>query len=60
MTTDASLMGQIMQQFDQVWMGARCVACQRKKPCATFLEIMSSLGSGQRMNLLYSSQESSC
>jgi len=39
-TTEPTFVEQVMQQFDQVWMGERCVRCQRKKYCATFLEIM--------------------
>jgi len=38
-TTEAGLVAAIMAQFDQVWMGARCDACERKEFCADFKEI---------------------
>jgi phosphatidylserine/phosphatidylglycerophosphate/cardiolipin synthase-like enzyme len=34
LTTDPSLIGQIMEQFDAVWMGAHCEKCGRKQHCA--------------------------
>jgi phosphatidylserine/phosphatidylglycerophosphate/cardiolipin synthase-like enzyme len=33
-TTDTSLVQQIMDQFDRVWMGAYCDKCGRKKYCS--------------------------
>ena len=33
-TTDASLVQQIMDQFDRVWMGTYCDKCGRKQYCA--------------------------
>lgn len=33
-TTDASMVRQIMEQFDQVWMGAYCDKCGRRQHCA--------------------------
>jgi phosphatidylserine/phosphatidylglycerophosphate/cardiolipin synthase-like enzyme len=32
-TTDPLLLGPIMEQFDSIWMGARCQKCQRKEYC---------------------------
>ncbi|TFH18304.1 MAG: phospholipase [Lentisphaerales bacterium] len=33
-TTDPELIGQIMDQFDSIWMGTRCEGCKRKEYCA--------------------------
>jgi phosphatidylserine/phosphatidylglycerophosphate/cardiolipin synthase-like enzyme len=33
-TTDPTLVGRIMEQFDSVWMGKHCRACGRKRFCA--------------------------
>ncbi len=38
-TTEPALVAAIMEQFDHVWMGARCDACRRKAFCADFKEI---------------------
>lgn len=35
-TTDPVLVGQIMDQFDSIWMGTRCDGCKRKKYCADY------------------------
>lgn len=35
-TTDPETVEAIMAQFDQVWMGAQCTDCQRKKYCADY------------------------
>ena len=43
-TTDPALVAAIMEQFDQVWMGARCDACGRKAFCADFKEIARGTG----------------
>jgi phosphatidylserine/phosphatidylglycerophosphate/cardiolipin synthase-like enzyme len=40
LTTDPAFMRPIMEQFDGVWMGARCVKCQRKKFCADYKDIL--------------------
>jgi phosphatidylserine/phosphatidylglycerophosphate/cardiolipin synthase-like enzyme len=39
-TTDPELIGQIMNQFDSIWMGARCVKCQRKQYCADYKDLI--------------------
>lgn len=39
-TTDDELVGQIMDQFDRVWIGDRCGPCQRKQHCATYQDIL--------------------
>lgn len=31
---------QIMESFDRLWMGEHCVACARKKFCASYLELL--------------------
>lgn len=33
-STDPDLVAKIMAQFDEIWMGARCDSCGRKKHCA--------------------------
>jgi phosphatidylserine/phosphatidylglycerophosphate/cardiolipin synthase-like enzyme len=33
-TEDPALVEQIMEQFDQIWMGAHCDRCRRKEHCA--------------------------
>ena len=35
-TTDPDVVQAIMAQFDRVWMGAECDACQRKRHCADY------------------------
>ena len=35
-STDAKLVGKIMDQFDSIWMGSRCPECQRKEYCADY------------------------
>lgn len=35
-TTDPALVQAIMDQYDRVWMGAACEACQRKPHCADY------------------------
>lgn len=39
-TTDKKLIGQIMQQFDDIWMGARCRDCRRKEFCADYRDMI--------------------
>ena len=39
-TTERGLIDRMMDQFDQVWIGERCVACQRKDHCSTWPDIM--------------------
>lgn len=38
-TTDATFIAQIMDQFDSVWMGKRCADCERKKYCADYKDL---------------------
>ena len=39
-TTDPTLIDGIMQQFDTIWMGAHCEACQRKEYCGDYPELL--------------------
>ncbi len=39
-TTEPALVQQIMEQFDALWMGTRCVKCQRKEHCAEYRDIL--------------------
>ena len=39
-TTDAELIGRIMDQFDSIWMGARCAKCRRKEYCADYKDLL--------------------
>lgn len=38
-TKDPGRIREIMEQFDRIWMGAYCNACQRKQFCADFREM---------------------
>ena len=40
LTTDRDTVRAIMDQFDSIWMGARCAACGRKRYCADFRELL--------------------
>jgi len=40
LTTDPELIEKIMDQFDSVWMGARCADCQRKQYCSDYEHLM--------------------
>jgi len=39
-TDDKRLVKQIMDQFDQLWMGTHCVTCKRKQYCAEYKDIL--------------------
>jgi phosphatidylserine/phosphatidylglycerophosphate/cardiolipin synthase-like enzyme len=39
-TTDPEIVGQIMAQFDSIWMGKQCVECQRKEFCTDYKDLM--------------------
>lgn len=39
-TDDPKLIEPIMEQFDQLWMGAHCTKCGRKKYCADYKDIL--------------------
>jgi phosphatidylserine/phosphatidylglycerophosphate/cardiolipin synthase-like enzyme len=39
-TTDTEMVRQIMEQFDLIWMGRRCVNCQRKEFCTDYKDLM--------------------
>lgn len=39
-TTEPELVQQIMEQFDLIWMGKRCVECQRKEFCTDYKDLM--------------------
>jgi phosphatidylserine/phosphatidylglycerophosphate/cardiolipin synthase-like enzyme len=45
-TTDIPLVQEIMAQFDRVWMGAECQACQRKQHCADYTELLARTQTG--------------
>jgi len=42
-TTDPRFIGKIMDQFDSVWMGARCIDCQRKEYCGEYKDLIGDL-----------------
>ena len=39
-TTDPRLVDRIMEQFDLIWMGKRCVKCRRKDFCNDYKDLM--------------------
>ncbi len=39
-TDDRSIIGRITEQFDSIWRGKYCRACQRKKFCADYKDIL--------------------
>ena len=39
-TTDQELVGQIMDQFDNIWQGSHCKKCKRKEFCADYKDIL--------------------
>jgi len=39
-TTDPEMLAQIMEQFDLIWMGKQCAACQRKEFCTDYKDLM--------------------
>lgn len=39
-TTDHAIVQKIMDQFDSIWMGARCIECQRKEYCADYKDLI--------------------
>jgi hypothetical protein len=39
-TTNVRFVSAIMEQFDRIWMGAECKACQRKRNCADYPELL--------------------
>ena len=41
LTTDPGIVQAIMGQFDAIWMGAECKACQRKEHCSDYPELLS-------------------
>jgi len=44
-TDDRALIRQIMKQFDDLWLGAHCTTCQRKRFCAEYQDILGNRGS---------------
>ncbi len=40
LTTDPAIVGPIMSQFDQLWIGDHCPSCQRKAHCVTYHELI--------------------
>ncbi len=39
-TTDKKMIGKIMRQFDNIWMGKHCKECRRKQYCADYKDIL--------------------
>ncbi len=39
-TTDRQLVGRIMQQFDEIWMGKHCAGCGRREYCADYQDLL--------------------
>lgn len=39
LTDEAELVEKIMEQYDQVWMGAKCKKCKRKKFCGDRIDL---------------------
>jgi phosphatidylserine/phosphatidylglycerophosphate/cardiolipin synthase-like enzyme len=39
-TSDPSLVGAVMEQFDHIWMGARCTSCRRKAYCPDYRDML--------------------
>ena len=39
-TDDSDFITQIMNQFDDIWMGKHCLACQRKEYCNSYEEML--------------------
>lgn len=39
-TTDPQMVRRIMEQFDGIWMGARCEQCRRKQFCTDYKDLM--------------------
>jgi phosphatidylserine/phosphatidylglycerophosphate/cardiolipin synthase-like enzyme len=39
-TTNAELVGRIMEQFDSIWIGEHCEDCRRKEFCAEYEEML--------------------
>lgn len=46
-TTSQPMIEAIMAQFDRVWMGAECQACQRKAYCADYPELLAKTQAGR-------------
>ncbi len=40
LTDDARLIGKIMAQFDEIWMGAHCRNCRRREFCADYRDML--------------------
>jgi phosphatidylserine/phosphatidylglycerophosphate/cardiolipin synthase-like enzyme len=39
-TDDKTIVGKVMEQFDNIWRGTHCRACKRKKFCADYKDIL--------------------
>ena len=39
-TNDKTIVGKIMEQFDNIWIGTHCRACKRKEFCADYKDIL--------------------
>jgi phosphatidylserine/phosphatidylglycerophosphate/cardiolipin synthase-like enzyme len=40
-TNDKKIVGKVMEQFDNIWIGTHCAACKRKEYCADYKDILS-------------------
>jgi len=38
-TDDVKIVGQVVEQFDNIWRGIHCSLCKRKKYCSDYLEM---------------------
>jgi phosphatidylserine/phosphatidylglycerophosphate/cardiolipin synthase-like enzyme len=43
-TAEPGLVQAVMAQFDRIWMGAECEACERKQHCADYHELLPKAG----------------
>jgi phosphatidylserine/phosphatidylglycerophosphate/cardiolipin synthase-like enzyme len=39
-TTEYSLVNQIMEQFDEIWRGSHCHSCRRKQYCSDYKDLL--------------------
>ena len=39
-TDDQTIVGKVMEQFDNIWRGTHCKACKRKQFCADYKDIL--------------------
>ncbi|MEA3226838.1 MAG: phosphatidylserine synthase, partial [Planctomycetota bacterium] len=39
-TDDETIVGKVMDQFDNIWRGTHCTLCKRKEFCADYKDIL--------------------